>query len=137
MTSCSDEGPVDTKIIPSRPADRADDVRPAGSGKTTTCGKLALLLKHRGNHPMLVAARFAATGGVQQLKVVGEQAGVPVFADETKSRPSRRSAQGQTPSPSSRGIAAAREQGCDIVILDTAGRRAAAIDEALMANCVT
>ena len=51
-----------------------------GSGKTTLAGKLGLWLREQGNTPMLVAADLQRPNAVQQLQVVGEQAGVPVFA---------------------------------------------------------
>ena len=133
---CYDElvalmGPVDTKIYTVTPGPTVLMMCGLqGSGKTTTCGKLALLLKHRGNHPMLVAADLQRPAAVQQLKIVGEQAGVPVFADESKVAAHGEVPKGNAVAVCRAGIAAAKEQGCDIVILDTAGRLA--IDEALM-----
>ena len=53
-----------------------------GSGKTTLAGKLALHLKQLGNQPMLVAADLQRPNAVTQLEVVGQQAGVPVYAPE-------------------------------------------------------
>ena len=52
-----------------------------GSGKTTTCGKLARMLKEDGKHPMLVAADLQRPAAVDQLKVIGEQIGVPVYSE--------------------------------------------------------
>ena len=51
-----------------------------GSGKTTTCGKLARLLAAQGRKPMLVAADLQRPAAVEQLKVIGSQVGVPVFS---------------------------------------------------------
>ena len=52
-----------------------------GSGKTTTCGKLGRLLHERGRKPMLVAADLQRPAAIHQLQVLGEQLGLPVFAD--------------------------------------------------------
>jgi signal recognition particle subunit SRP54 len=133
---CYDElvalmGPVDTKIYTVSPGPTVLMMCGLqGSGKTTTCGKLALLLKHRGNHPMLVAADLQRPAAVQQLRVIGEQAGVPVYTDDSKIAPHGEVPKGNAVAVCRAGIAAAREKGCDIVILDTAGRLA--IDEVLM-----
>jgi signal recognition particle subunit SRP54 len=133
---CYDElvqlmGPVDTKIYTVQPGPTVVMMAGLqGSGKTTTCGKLALLLKHRGHHPMLVAADLQRPAAVQQLRVVGEQAGVPVYADDTKVGEHGSVPRGNAVSVCRAGIAKARELGRDIVILDTAGRLA--IDEELM-----
>ena len=53
-----------------------------GSGKTTLAGKLARWLKDQGHTPLLVAADLQRPNAVNQLQVVGERAGVPVFAPE-------------------------------------------------------
>ncbi|MHC4598391.1 MAG: signal recognition particle protein [Planctomycetota bacterium] len=91
-----------------------------GSGKTTTAAKLAHFLVRRGRNPMLVAADIQRPGAVDQLKILGEQAGVPVYADETV----------PPPKICGRGVKEARKTGRDTVILDTAGRLH--IDEPLM-----
>ena len=52
-----------------------------GSGKTTTCGKLGRLIRQRGRKPMLVAADLQRPAAIQQLQVLGEQLGLPVYAD--------------------------------------------------------
>ena len=84
-----------------------------GSGKTTAAGKLAQLLKSKGRHPMLVACDLQRPAAVQQLKVNAERAGVHVYAPVTEG----------DPVPVARdSIAKARETGCDVVIVDTAGR---------------
>ncbi len=94
-----------------------------GSGKTTTCGKLARMLKESGKKPMLVAADLQRLAAVDQLKVVAEQVGVPVYFEPV-----------ETSSPvqvCQNAIAKARQAGdVDVVILDTAGRLH--IDAALM-----
>ena len=84
-----------------------------GVGKTTACGKLALYLKAKGRRPMLVACDVYRPAAIEQLVKLGEQAGVPVFQAGTTSSPADIAAQ---------GIAAAQAQGCDCVIVDTAGR---------------
>ncbi len=84
-----------------------------GSGKTTAAGKLAAQLKSKGRHPMLVACDLQRPAAVEQLKVGAERAGVHVYAPETSG----------DPVPVARdSIAKARETGCDVVIVDTAGR---------------
>jgi signal recognition particle subunit SRP54 len=52
-----------------------------GSGKTTTCGKLAKMLKEQGRRPMLVAADLQRPGAIEQLKIIGQQLGVPVYSE--------------------------------------------------------
>ena len=94
-----------------------------GSGKTTTCGKLARLLKKRGVRPMLVAADLQRPAAIQQLHVLGEQVGVPVYSE----------AGAQDPVKVCRdAVAKAKKEDVNLVILDTAGRLA--IDEELMAQ---
>jgi len=84
-----------------------------GTGKTTTCGKLALhLRKKEGKKPLLVAADVKRPAAIEQLKVVGQQVDVPVYFEEG-GRPEKICA---------RGVAKAIETGRDVVILDTAGR---------------
>ncbi|HVJ68885.1 MAG TPA: signal recognition particle protein [Caulifigura sp.] len=93
-----------------------------GSGKTTTCGKLAKLLKEQGAKPMLVAADLQRPAAIEQLKVIGEQIGVPVYSeDPAKSNPVQVCQNGRK---------AANQQGCNLLILDTAGRLH--VDDALM-----
>ncbi|HSK23534.1 MAG TPA: signal recognition particle protein [Egicoccus sp.] len=94
-----------------------------GSGKTTAAGKLAQLLKSKGRHPMLVACDLQRPAAVQQLKVNAERVGVHVYAPVTSG----------DPVPVARdSIAKAKETGCDVVIVDTAGRLH--VDEELMAQ---
>jgi signal recognition particle subunit SRP54 len=91
-----------------------------GSGKTTTAGKLALLLANDGRKPALVAADLQRPAAIDQLIQLGAQVGVPVYAEERKD-PVRAVRD---------GIERARADGRDVVILDTAGRLH--IDEPLM-----
>jgi signal recognition particle subunit SRP54 len=83
-----------------------------GSGKTTTCVKLAVRLRRQGRAPYLVAADVVRPAAVEQLKALGARAGVPVYA-ETSGRPVKICA---------RGIQQARSEGAGAVILDTQGR---------------
>ncbi|WP_337177872.1 signal recognition particle protein [Paludisphaera sp.] len=95
-----------------------------GSGKTTTSGKLAKLLASQDRKPMLVAADLQRPAAVEQLKVVGEQVGVPVFSRE-----------GVDPVKlCQEAVAEANRQGRDTIILDTAGRLH--VDDELMAELV-
>jgi len=91
-----------------------------GSGKTTAAGKLALLLQKDGKKPALVAADLQRPAAVDQLVQLGGQVGVPVYAEERK----------DPVKAVQDGIARARADGRDVVILDTAGRLH--VDEALM-----
>jgi len=95
-----------------------------GSGKTTLAGKLALWLKDQGNTPMLVAADLQRPNAVQQLQIVGERAGVPVYAPEPGNGVG-------DPVQVARGsLDEARRRQQSVVIIDTAGRLG--IDEELM-----
>src|SRR3989440_2388675 len=95
-----------------------------GSGKTTTAGKLALLLKGDGRKPALVAADLQRPAAIDQLVQLGGQVGVPVYAEE-RADPVK---------VVHDGIERAKADGCDVVILDTAGRLQ--IDEPLMEELV-
>ncbi|WP_163777261.1 signal recognition particle protein [Myxococcus vastator] len=126
---CHDElealmGPVDTslKLKPKGQLSGIMMVGLQGSGKTTTTGKLASRLLQEGRKPLLVAADIYRPAAVDQLKVLGERLKVPVYHEPGV----------QPPELARRGYAAAREQKCDVVLIDTAGRLA--IDEALMAE---
>src|SRR5687767_11708231 len=83
-----------------------------GSGKTTTSGKLGQWLKRQGKHPVMVSTDVRRPAAIQQLSVVGDQAGVPVFAPETMDPVARASG----------ALTEARNKGFDTVIVDTAGR---------------
>ncbi len=92
-----------------------------GSGKTTTCGKLAKLLLEENVKPMLVAADLQRPAAIDQLHVLGEQLGVPVF--------SRRDIKDPV-AVCREAVEQARKDNIRVVILDTAGRLA--IDQELM-----
>lgn len=92
-----------------------------GSGKTTTCGKLAQLLKEQKIKALLVAADLQRPAAIEQLHVIGRQLDVPVYSDLGSKDPVKVCRE---------GIAKAAELGASLVILDTAGRLA--IDEELM-----
>lgn len=93
-----------------------------GSGKTTMSGKLANMLKSKqGRHPLLVACDVYRPAAINQLQVLGEQIGVPVYADLENSNPV---------DIAEKAIKQAKLNGQDVVIVDTAGRLA--IDEAMM-----
>jgi signal recognition particle subunit SRP54 len=93
-----------------------------GSGKTTFSGKLANLVKtKRGKRPLLVACDVYRPAAIEQLKVLGEQLGIPVFSDEENKNPVK---------IAEAAIRHARQMGNDVVIVDTAGRLA--IDEQMM-----
>lgn len=91
-----------------------------GAGKTTHAAKLALYLKKQNHRPLLVACDIYRPAAIQQLKVVGEKAGAPVF-EMGQENPVKIAKE---------AIKHAKDYGNDIVILDTAGRLH--IDEALM-----
>jgi signal recognition particle subunit SRP54 len=95
-----------------------------GSGKTTLAGKLARWLAGQGHKPMLVAADLQRPNAVTQLQVVGERAGVPVFAPEPGN------GVGDPVDVSRRSLDEAKRAQHDIVIVDTAGRLG--IDEEMM-----
>ena len=103
-----------------------------GSGKTTTCGKLGRYLSRRGKRPMLAAVDLQRPAAIDQLVVVGEQAGVPVYADKSKAAEHGRVAKGAAVAVARAALAEAKRQGRDTLILDTAGRLA--IDDDLMAE---
>lgn len=92
-----------------------------GSGKTTTCGKLAQMLREQNIEPLLVAADLQRPAAIEQLKVIGKQLGVPVHAETDHQDPVK---------VCQNGVDRARRDGNRVVILDTAGRLA--IDAELM-----
>ena len=87
-----------------------------GSGKTTLAGKLAHWLKGQGHQPVLVAADLQRPNAVTQLQVVGERAGVPVFAPEPGN------GVGDPVDVARQAIEHANQKMYDVVIVDTAGR---------------
>ncbi|GAC58969.1 signal recognition particle protein [Gordonia hirsuta DSM 44140 = NBRC 16056] len=106
-----------------------------GAGKTTLAGKLANYLTKQGHTPILVACDLQRPGAVQQLQIVGERAGVPVYAPDPGTSVG---GQGELGTDSSGdpvtvargGVEFARDKQYDVVIIDTAGRLG--IDEVLM-----
>jgi signal recognition particle subunit SRP54 len=97
-----------------------------GSGKTTLAAKLALWLREQGNTPLLVAADLQRPNAVQQLQVLGEQAGVPVFAPEPGN------GVGDPVAVARRSIDEAKHHLHNVVIIDTAGRLG--VDQEMMAQ---
>lgn len=87
-----------------------------GAGKTTLAGKLAKHLRGQGHQPLLVASDLQRPNAVQQLQVVGSQAGVQVFAPEPGN------GVGDPVKVARDGVAEAKRRQYDIVIVDTAGR---------------
>lgn len=93
-----------------------------GSGKTTQCGKLALMLKKQGHRPLMMAGDIYRPAAIDQLKILGEKIGVPVFEKGT-----------QKPEITVKeAVAHARDHGNDYLLVDTAGRLH--VDEELMAE---
>jgi len=116
-------GPVDTKIYTVQPGPTVIMMCGLqGSGKTTTCGKLAKFLVGKGHQPMLAAADLQRPAAVEQLRVLGEQVGVPVYLDQTKVAPHGQVQRGAAVSVCRAAVAQAKAQGRDVLILDTAGR---------------
>ena len=98
-----------------------------GSGKTTFSGKLANMLKTK-NHkkPMLVACDVYRPAAIEQLRVVGESVGVPVYSDPDNKN---------VVEIANNAIREAKAKACDVVIIDTAGRLA--VDEQMMNEIAT
>ncbi len=94
-----------------------------GSGKTTTAGKLAVFLRKKEKKPYLVPADVYRPAAIDQLKKLGEQLNVPVFPSNTEMDPVQICREARI---------AAQKEGCDTLLLDTAGRLH--IDEELMAE---
>ena len=98
-----------------------------GSGKTTTAGKLARYLKiERQRSPYLIPADTVRPAAIDQLEILAQEIGVPVY-------PTPKDGSADDPVATAQaGIAAARQQGCDVALIDTAGRLQ--VDDALMAE---
>ena len=94
-----------------------------GAGKTTTTAKLAGQFKSKGKRPLLVACDIYRPAAVKQLQINGEKVGVPVFEEGTEVKP---------PQIASDAVSYARQNGFNVVILDTAGRLQ--VDEDMMAE---
>ncbi|MDD3704784.1 MAG: signal recognition particle protein [Clostridiaceae bacterium] len=107
-------GSTNSKIIfSSKPPTVLMMVGLQGAGKTTTCGKLGLLLKKQGKNPLLVAGDVYRPAAIKQLQVVGDQVGIEVFTMGDKVSPV---------DISKAAVAHAIKSGNDVVIIDTAGR---------------
>jgi signal recognition particle subunit SRP54 len=107
-------GPVDTNIPFAK--DRPTVIMLCGlqgQGKTTSAAKLALMLRERGRKPLLVAADMQRPAAVDQIKILGEQIGVPVFSQPAPATPV---------DVCRHAVAHAKNSSLDTVILDTAGR---------------
>jgi signal recognition particle subunit SRP54 len=96
-----------------------------GAGKTTATAKLALHLKDEGRRALLVAADVYRPAAIDQLRTLGDQIGVPVFSLGAAEKPEHIAAA---------GVARAREEGFDTVLVDTAGRLQ--IDQVMMEEMV-
>nr|WP_206524399.1 signal recognition particle protein [Lujinxingia sediminis] len=126
---CHDElealmGPVDSSIVFANPRVGPTKIMMVGlqgSGKTTTTGKLAkLLMDQHGKKPLLVGADVYRPAAIEQLRVLGEQLGVPVHAVEG----------GDPVKVCNDAVALAKEKDRDVILFDTAGRLA--VDDVLM-----
>ena len=107
--------------ISSRPPTVVMMVGLQGAGKTTHAAKIASMYKKKGKNPLLVACDVYRPAAIDQLKVVGETIGVPVFSLGDKVSPVKIAKE---------GVAHAKKNGNDLVFIDTAGRLQ--IDEVLM-----
>ena len=96
-----------------------------GTGKTTTCGKLAKYLKKNGKNPMLCACDVYRPAAIEQLKIVGSAVDTPVFTIEGSKDPEKIAKE---------AVKEAERKGCNVLIVDTAGRLQ--IDEELMEELV-
>ena len=96
-----------------------------GTGKTTTCGKLAAWLKQNGKKPMLCACDVYRPAAIDQLEVVGKAVNTPVFTLRESNEPL---------AIAKAAVEEAKRKGCNVLIVDTAGRLQ--IDEALMDELV-
>ncbi|WP_313280597.1 signal recognition particle protein [Timonella senegalensis] len=104
-----------------------------GAGKTTLAGKLAVYLKDQGHTPMLVAADLQRPNAVTQLKVVGERAGVPVYAPHPGNQGESAlpgTSAGDPVSVARAGLETAKSRQHSVIIVDTAGRLG--VDQELM-----
>ena len=113
-------GSGDSRLVFGRPPSVILLAGLQGSGKTTAAAKLALLLRREGKHPALVACDLQRPAAVEQLVQLGKQIQIPVFTLDTK----------DAVAAARHGLDEAREDGRDVVILDTAGRLH--VDEELM-----
>jgi signal recognition particle subunit SRP54 len=125
IKACYDElvalmGPVDTNIRLSKPVGSIMMVGLQGTGKTTTTGKLAAMLKRQKHRPLLVGADIYRPAAVEQLRTLAERLDVKFFHEDGVAPPEL----------CRRALQKAREWQCDVVLFDTAGRLA--INDELM-----
>ncbi|MFH1748698.1 MAG: signal recognition particle protein [Planctomycetota bacterium] len=117
-------GPIETRIpFVSRPPTVILMAGLQGSGKTTTCAKLARYCMQKGKKPLMVAADLKRPAAIDQLEVLGEQVGVPVHVERGHQNAVK---------VCRNAVMASRKLDRDVVIMDTAGRLA--IDEEMMAE---
>ncbi len=115
-------GPVDTRIYYVTPPPTIIMMAGLqGSGKTTTCGKLATFMLRQGKHPALVACDLQRPAAVEQLAIVADQAGVPCFRMDGQTNPIRVARE---------SLPWAEQHQRDVVVIDTAGRLH--VDEEMM-----
>ncbi|MBN1554365.1 MAG: signal recognition particle protein [Phycisphaerae bacterium] len=115
-------GPVDTRIyFVSPPPTIIMMAGLQGSGKTTTCGKLGKYLLSKGKKPLLVACDLQRPAAIEQLSVVAGQVGAQFFRVEGETNPVK---------VARKAVQHAESTGCDVVVIDTAGRLH--IDEEMM-----
>jgi len=114
-------GPVDSRIYFVSPGPTVIMLAGLqGSGKTTTAAKLGKYLVSKGKRPVLVADDLQRPAAIEQLKILGEQLGIAVYSEDSKN----------AVKVACNGIKYAKDNGCDVVVLDTAGRLH--IDEVMM-----
>ncbi len=115
-------GPVDTRIYFVSPGPTVILLAGLqGCGKTTTAAKLGKYLVSKGRNPLLVADDLQRPAAIEQLRVLGEQTNIPVYTDESTKDAVR---------VAKAGVKHAKENGRDVVVIDTAGRLH--IDEEMM-----
>jgi signal recognition particle subunit SRP54 len=106
-------GPVDTNIYYVSPGPTIIMLAGLqGCGKTTTAAKLGNYLVAKGKKPLLVADDLQRPAAIDQLKILGEQTNIPVYSEDSKN----------AVSVAKNAIVHARQNGFDVVVLDTAGR---------------
>ena len=116
-------GPVDTRIYFVSPGPTIIMLAGLqGCGKTTTAAKLGKYLVAKGRHPLMVADDLQRPAAIEQLKVLGEQTGIPVYSEEIK----------DAVKVARNGVKHAKANGNDVIIIDTAGRLH--IDEEMMSE---
>ncbi|MEZ6117984.1 MAG: signal recognition particle protein [Pirellulaceae bacterium] len=114
-------GPVDSSIAVTKQPTIIMMCGLQGSGKTTTCGKLARLIQKENKKAMLAAADLQRPAAIEQLHVIGDQLSVPVYSQQGEADPVK---------VCQNAVKEAKSAGVDVLILDTAGRLA--IDQELM-----